>query len=134
MSVRSASGATAVCSRPMRHLMGTVILSAAKDLLVRFGSSRSFAALRMTACFAAIAGAQETAIIPRPVSLVRGKGTFTLTARTTIFANRGDSAVATRFARALAPATGLVLPVKVDAAPAGNRVVFRRAAARDTTF
>ncbi len=111
-----------------------VILSDAKDLLWRFAKGRSLAALAMTVGFSLVAGAQDISVVPKPVSLVRGKGAFSLTARTTIFASRGDSAVAARFARALAPATGLEIPVRVDAAPAGNRIVFRRAAARDTTY
>jgi hexosaminidase len=81
-----------------------------------------------------VAAQSEPAIIPRPASLVVGKGAFDLNARTVIFAGRADSAVATRFARALAPATGLVIPVRLGATPTGNRIVFRRVSATDTTY
>jgi hexosaminidase len=83
---------------------------------------------------ALIAQSSDIAIIPRPVSLTRASGSFALTARTQIFADRADSAVAERFARSLAPATGFTLPVRIGRAPSGNRVVFRRASATDTSF
>lgn len=70
----------------------------------------------------------ELAIIPRPVSLARGSGSFALTGRTVISADRGDSAVAARFARSIASATGFALPVRIGKAPSGNRIVFQRAA------
>jgi hexosaminidase len=80
-------------------------------------------------------GAQSTelAIIPRPVSLTRGSGNFTLSGRTVISTDRGDSAVAARFARSIASATGFALPVRIGSATSGNRIVFQRAA-RDTTL
>lgn len=83
---------------------------------------------------ASAAGAQEIAVIPRPVSVSPGRGSFTLGSRTTIFANRADSAVAARFARSIAPATGLTIPVRVDANPTGNRIVFRHTAKPDTSL
>ena len=92
---------------------------------------------------AATAGAQQSAepsLIPRPASLVRHSGAFTLTARTAIWADRADSAVAERFARVLAPATGFALRVHVGAAAHGNtamglsRIIFTRAPKRDTSL
>ena len=79
--------------------------------------------------------ASEPAIIPRPSEMTTGRGVFRLTARTTIVADRGDSMVARRLARDLTPATGFTLPVEFGStAASGNRIVFRRAAARDTTL
>jgi hexosaminidase len=82
----------------------------------------------------ATAQRDDVAVIPRPVSVTSATGQFTLTARTVIFADRGDSAVAQRFAFSLAPATGFALPVRIAAPSGGNRLVFRRAARRDTSF
>src|SRR5689334_1178086 len=73
-------------------------------------------------------------VIPRPESLVLGRGVFALTPRTTIWSDRADSAVARRFSRSLAPATTLDLRVRVGTSASGNRIVFRRAAASDTTL
>jgi hexosaminidase len=78
--------------------------------------------------------AASISVIPRPESLVAGRGSFTLTSRTTIWSDRADSAVARRFARSLAPSTALELPVRIGTSSSGNRIVFRRAAARDTTL
>jgi hexosaminidase len=88
---------------------------------------------------ASIAGAQtprEPSVIPRPVSLARRAGTFILTARTSIWTDRADSAVAERFARSLAPATGFTLRVHVGVAAHGSTamIVFARAPKRDTTL
>jgi hexosaminidase len=83
------------------------------------------------------AGAQsapELAVIPRPSSMTPGRGTFRLTAQTTIVAMRADSLAARRLARDLAPATGWDLPVRFGTASEGNRIVFRRAAKSDTTL
>jgi hexosaminidase len=77
---------------------------------------------------------RDISIIPRPVSSTLGTGSFTLTARTQIVADRADSAVAERFARAIAPATGFALHVRIGRATSGNRIVFQRAARGDTTF
>ncbi|MFI5229002.1 MAG: beta-N-acetylhexosaminidase [Gemmatimonadales bacterium] len=82
----------------------------------------------------------EPSIIPRPASLVRHAGTFTLTARTAIWADHADSAVAERFARGLAPATGFALRVHFGTAPHGktatslSRIAFTRAPKRDTSL
>jgi hexosaminidase len=75
-----------------------------------------------------------TSIVPRPVSLTAGRGEFRLTATTSIVADRRDSLPARRLARDLAPATGYDLPVRFDGGGSGNRIVFRRAATRDTMF
>ena len=53
-------------------------------------------------------------------------------AATIIVADRADSAAARRLARDLAPATGFDLRVTLGGDASGNRIVFRRAAARDT--
>ncbi|HEX3868210.1 MAG TPA: glycoside hydrolase family 20 zincin-like fold domain-containing protein, partial [Gemmatimonadaceae bacterium] len=76
----------------------------------------------------------EPAVIPRPVSISAQSGAFILTAHTTIAADRADSAVATRFARALEPATGLAIHVVVRRTAAGNRIVFRRVSPRDRSL
>src|SRR5215831_11466397 len=76
----------------------------------------------------------EPSIIPRPTSLVVGTGTFTLSARTVIVADRGDSLAARRLARDLAPATGFDLGVRFTPVSSGNRIVFQRAAKGDTTL
>jgi hexosaminidase len=75
---------------------------------------------------------REPSIIPRPVSLVLRPGVFRLTPQTVIIAVRADSTAARRLARDLAPATGFDLPIRFGKAPAGNRIVFRRAAVSDT--
>ncbi|MDB4876578.1 MAG: beta-N-acetylglucosaminidase [Gemmatimonadetes bacterium] len=54
--------------------------------------------------------------------------------RTTIWTDRADSAVAARFARQIAPATGLDLVVKIGAGTSGSRIVFRQAAEGDTAL
>ena len=56
--------------------------------------------------------ATESSIIPRPASVSVGRGTFQMSARTALSADREDSAVARRFARDLAPATGFDLRVR----------------------
>ena len=73
-------------------------------------------------------------IIPRPASLTVGRGTFTLSPRTTIWTDRADSAVARGLARDLAPATGYDLAVRVGAPGSGQRIVIRHASARDMTL
>ena len=78
--------------------------------------------------------ADRVDIIPRPESVITGNGTFLLTARTTLWVDRADSAVARRFARDVAPATGFDLAVRVGDATSGSRIVFRRAAASDTSL
>jgi hexosaminidase len=77
-------------------------------------------------------GADGVAIIPRPASVTTGHGTFLLTAKTAVWTNREDSAVARRFVQDIAPATGFDLRVRVGKPSGGSRIVFVRAAARDT--
>jgi hexosaminidase len=77
--------------------------------------------------------APDVAIIPRPASVSDGRGTFQMAARTALWADREDSAVARRFAQDIAPATGFDLRVRVGAPASGNRIVFVRAA-RDTSL
>ena len=96
--------------------------------------TRAFAALLILAPSVVAAQADDPAIIPRPISVKSSKGLFTLTARTVIVTDRADSAVAQRFAFSLAPATGFALPVRLGTTGRGNRIVFRRASARDTSF
>src|SRR4051812_10525606 len=86
------------------------------------------------AASAAHAQASEPAIVPRPVSLTMGRGEFRLTARTVLVAGAKDSLVARRLARDIAPATGFNLAVRASAPGGDNRIVFRRAAANDTTL
>lgn len=88
----------------------------------------------VTAASTVSAQTNDVAIIPRPVSVTRGNGTFSLSARTQIFTDRSDSAVAERFARSIVAATGFSLPVRIGRATSGNRVVFQRAATSDTTL
>jgi len=76
----------------------------------------------------------EPAIVPRPLSLVKGRGEFHLTPRTILVAGTRDSLVARRFARDIAPATGFTLAVRSSASPTNNRIVFRRAPVKDTTL
>jgi hexosaminidase len=102
--------------------------------------------LRLRACVvaavvagtvAASASAQapdSIAIIPRPASLRVGHGWFVLSPHTVIWTDRADSAVARRLSRALSPATGYDLPVRVGESGAGSRIVFRRTSSRDTTL
>ena len=96
--------------------------------------TRAFAALVVVAPSVAAAQANEIPVIPRPVSVKSSKGVFRLTARTVIVTDRADSAVAQRLAFALAPATGFALPVRLGTTSTLNRIVFRRAASRDTSF
>jgi hexosaminidase len=91
------------------------------QLVLLFGGAAPFAAQT----------ANDVAIIPRPASVSLGQGTFLLTARTAVWTDREDSAVARRFAQDIAPATGFDLRVRVGAPTSGNRIVFVRAA-RDT--
>jgi hexosaminidase len=78
--------------------------------------------------------AANIAVIPRPQSVVAATGKFTLSPRTTIWSDKADSAVARRFARNLAPATAMELPVRIGTSATGNRILFRRASSRDTTL
>jgi hexosaminidase len=80
------------------------------------------------------AQASEPSIIPRPAVMTVGAGKFTLTSRTVIAADRADSLAARRLARDLAPATGFDLVVRFATVTSGNRIVFQRAPARDTTL
>ena len=87
--------------------------------------------------FSATAGGQTVdsiAVIPRPASVTMGRGAFVLTPRTAIWTDRADSAVARGLARALSPATGYDLAVRVGSPGTGRRIVFRRASPRDTTL
>ena len=77
--------------------------------------------------------ATDVAIIPRPASVSVGRGTFQMTGRTALWADREDSAVARRFAQDIAPATGFDLRVRVGAPTSGKRIVFVRAP-RDTSL
>jgi len=96
--------------------------------------TRAFAALVVVAPSLAAAQADDVPVIPRPLSVKSSTGVFRLTARTVIVSDRADSAVAQRLAFALAPATGFALPVRIGTTSTLNRIVFRRAATRDTSF
>ncbi len=117
-------------ARPVRVASGGAILTRMR---------RALAPLPLLLMLAGAASlpaqsADRVDIIPRPESVVTGNGTFLLTARTMLWADRADSAVARRFARDVAPATGFDLAVRVGDATRGSRIVFRRAAANDTTL
>ena len=73
-------------------------------------------------------------VIPRPESVVVRNGSFALTRRTVIATDRADSAIAVRFARSIAPATGFEPRVIVGSTSTRNRIVFRRATKRDTSL
>ena len=68
-----------------------------------------------------VAGVQDTAlaVIPRPVHMTRGTGTFTLTTRTVIVADRATRDIGYRLADWLQPATGYRLSVGAAAGGAG---------------
>src|SRR2546430_2317503 len=68
-----------------------------------------------------VAGVQDTAlaVIPRPVHMTRGTGTFTLTTRTVIVADRATRDVGYRLADWLQPVTGYRLSVGAAAGGAG---------------
>src|SRR5437773_12366901 len=69
-----------------------------------------------------VAGVQDTAlaVIPRPVHMTRGTGTFTLTTRTVIVADRATRDIGYRLADWLQPATGYRLSVGAAAGGAGG--------------
>jgi len=73
---------------------------------------------------AAVQADTTTAVIPRPASVVRGAGVFTLTAGTAIVAPPSLRAVAWQLADHLAPATGWRLEVR-GAAGSGPAIVLR---------
>lgn len=65
------------------------------------------------------------ALVPRPKSLVRGQGQFTLTQQTHIYTLRDDAPVAEYLAALLRTSTGLPLPVTVqDTAPASQDTII----------
>jgi hexosaminidase len=102
----------------------------ALSLFIAFQTGLSAGSLR-----AQTAGnAAAIAIIPRPQSLVAGRGVFALTSATAIWTDKADAGLARAFARSLAPATGLDLAVHIGASAAGSRILFRRASSRDTTL
>ena len=67
------------------------------------------------------------AVIPQPESLTVGKGRFTISAATVIYADAATADIARRFAASLAPATGLSIPVRVGAPGATGIVLARNA-------
>jgi hexosaminidase len=67
------------------------------------------------------------AVIPQPESLTVGKGRFTISAATVIYADAATADIARRFAASLAPATGLSIPVRVGAPGASGIVLARNA-------
>jgi hexosaminidase len=106
--------------------MTRYVLPAMRPFVIRLCCLCAIAASR------AAAQTSDVSIVPRPVSLTHRTGSFRLTPQTRIFADRADSAVAERFARSLAAATGYTLPVRIGRSASGNRVVFQRT--RDTTL
>ena len=67
--------------------------------------------LFLAGLFAAAAAAQNTDIIPRPVSLTEGKGTFRITSRTAIRATPELRRAAELFAEDIAPLIGRTIPL-----------------------
>jgi hexosaminidase len=67
------------------------------------------------------------AVIPQPESLTVGKGRFTISAATVIYADAATADIARRFAASLAPATGLSIPVRLGAPGASGIVLTRNA-------
>lgn len=65
-------------------------------------------------------------IIPRPVSLTRHPGHFTLSGRTVIRTDRADLALGRQLARYLEPATGFTLTVRSTGPVPANAIVLRR--------
>ena len=92
------------------------------------------AALSLGAGAARAQSAGGISIVPRPDSLAVRSGWFKLTPRTVIWTDRGDSAVAVRFARTIAPALGFQPRVAVGSSSSGSRIVFRRAPQRDSSL
>src|SRR5690348_9361902 len=64
--------------------------------------------------------ATAPAVIPKPVTAIAGHGTFQLTSRTHVVADRRAGAVAGSLAAALRPATGFALPVRGGAVHRGD--------------
>ena len=100
-------------------------------------SSRVIARLGATALAAAMlplgpvrgqapSDAPVVSIVPLPESLTVGTGRFTLTASTAVYADAASAPIARRFAAAVAPSTGLNLPVRVGGTPTGRAIVLRR--------
>ena len=69
--------------------------------------------------------AAQIAVIPRPVQSTPHSGHFTLTARTTIWADRATAAVANQLASYLEPATGWRLAVRIATAVPAEGIVLR---------
>ena len=83
--------------------------------------------------FSRLAAAQTPApaadtlnVIPRPVSAVLAKGSFTLGAATTVWADRAFLTVARQLARDLEPATGFSFQARVGRSTDANRISFQR--------
>ena len=76
----------------------------------------------------------DVSIIPRPASITLGRGAFALTRRTVIWTDPADTGVARRFARELAPATGVHLTVKSGSPRGSGAIAFVPAADGDTTL
>src|SRR5205809_7317749 len=72
-----------------------------------------------------VAGVQDTAlaVIPRPVHMTRGTGTFTLTTRTVIVADRATRDIGYQLADWLQPATGYRLSVGAAGAGGSARTI-----------
>lgn len=64
------------------------------------------------------------AIVPRPVSLVRGQGHFVLDAHTVLVADECTAAAAAALTDAIRPATGFIAKVASSAPKSGNAILF----------
>jgi hexosaminidase len=80
----------------------------------------SVAGFAVAARPAAAAPAPAPSLVPKPVSMVSGRGSFHLRPGTDIVASRGARAVATSLAAALRPATGYDLPVRGGSVRTGD--------------
>jgi hexosaminidase len=66
----------------------------------------------------------EFPVLPQPAKVVRGRGTWALSARTVIVANGDAAGVARTLAAALAPALGRTLAVQARIPPAGQAILL----------
>ncbi len=81
------------------------------------------ALVALAACLGTRVGAEPAApiaLVPQPASVVRGTGTFTLSAGTALLSDAALEPVARQFAESIAPATGFHLAVRRDTAARGT--------------
>lgn len=110
--------------RGWRRSAALLVLGAA------LGVSGRTAAAQATPATPATSG--DVAVIPRPASLVRGSGQFTLGARTTIWSDSGAADVARQLARYLEPATGYAFTPRTGGTVPVRGIVLRLDRALDS--